>query len=167
MEPIPLASVTCTLSASTNRISTYFPVILIFGLTFFLIGSLCSFPRSVGPSQFPLPSPLHARPHSSHHDCPSCAAIVSCTTAKRRSCKVDPDAEYWRDLGQSSSFVGVHFINPSASHSTDYWTPRRYYTRSWAERPVLLLLGIRLGIECVNPIYYETIKVFLSFTDTS
>ena len=37
-------------------------------------------------------------------------------------------------------------------------------TTSWGDRPVLLLLGIRLGIEGVNPIYYDTIKVniFLS-----
>jgi cysteine protease ATG4 len=56
----------------------------------------------------------------------------------------------------------------AASHGdTNYRTPRGHYTRSWGERPVLLLLGIRLGIECVNPIYYETIKVFLSFTNTS
>ena len=33
--------------------------------------------------------------------------------------------------------------------------------RTWGDRPVLHLLGIRLGIECVNPIYYDTIKVCL------
>ena len=30
---------------------------------------------------------------------------------------------------------------------------------TWGDRPVLLLLGIRLGIDGVNPIYYDTIKV--------
>ena len=34
-------------------------------------------------------------------------------------------------------------------------------TNTWGDRPVLLLLGIRLGIEGVNPIYYDTIKVYL------
>lgn len=28
----------------------------------------------------------------------------------------------------------------------------------WGDRPVLLLLGIRLGLDGVNPIYYEAIK---------
>ena len=32
-------------------------------------------------------------------------------------------------------------------------------TTTWGHKPVLLLLGIRLGIDGVNPIYYETIKV--------
>ncbi|KAJ7711319.1 hypothetical protein B0H16DRAFT_1817074 [Mycena metata] len=31
-------------------------------------------------------------------------------------------------------------------------------TKRWGDRPVLLLLGIKLGIEGVNPVYYETIK---------
>lgn len=30
---------------------------------------------------------------------------------------------------------------------------------TWGERAVLVLIGIRLGIDGVNPIYYETIKV--------
>ena len=36
-------------------------------------------------------------------------------------------------------------------------------TTTWGHKPVLLLLGIRLGIDGVNPIYYETIKVNVSF----
>jgi cysteine protease ATG4 len=32
---------------------------------------------------------------------------------------------------------------------------------TWGDRPVLLLLGIRLGIDGVNPIYYDTIKVII------
>ncbi|KAF5356425.1 hypothetical protein D9758_009469 [Tetrapyrgos nigripes] len=34
---------------------------------------------------------------------------------------------------------------------------------SWGHRPVLLLFGIRLGIDGVNPIYYETIKLLYTF----
>ncbi len=29
----------------------------------------------------------------------------------------------------------------------------------WGDRAVLVLVGIRLGIEGVNPLYYNTIKV--------
>ncbi|KAJ7870540.1 hypothetical protein B0H13DRAFT_2280591 [Mycena leptocephala] len=32
------------------------------------------------------------------------------------------------------------------------------WEKMWGDRPVLLLLGIRLGLDGVNPIYYETIK---------
>ncbi|KAK7457132.1 Cysteine protease atg4 [Stygiomarasmius scandens] len=34
---------------------------------------------------------------------------------------------------------------------------------TWGHRPVLLLFGIRLGIEGVNPIYYDTIKLLYTF----
>ncbi|KAJ7718815.1 hypothetical protein B0H16DRAFT_1608276, partial [Mycena metata] len=36
-------------------------------------------------------------------------------------------------------------------------------TKRWGDRPVLLLLGIKLGIEGVNPVYYETIKLLYTF----
>ncbi|KAJ7714766.1 peptidase family C54-domain-containing protein [Mycena maculata] len=36
-------------------------------------------------------------------------------------------------------------------------------TRAWGDRPVLLLLGIRLGLDGVNPVYYETIKMLYTF----
>ena len=54
----------------------------------------------------------------------------------------------------------------AASHGDmDVRSPRRRQagksTTTWGDRPVLLLLGIRLGIDGVNPIYYETIKVNL------
>ena len=29
----------------------------------------------------------------------------------------------------------------------------------WGDRPVLVLIGVKLGIEAVNPVYYECIKV--------
>ncbi|KIY53156.1 hypothetical protein FISHEDRAFT_63526 [Fistulina hepatica ATCC 64428] len=35
--------------------------------------------------------------------------------------------------------------------------------REWGDRPVLILLGIRLGIDRVNPIYYDTIKQLYTF----
>ena len=30
---------------------------------------------------------------------------------------------------------------------------------AWGQRPVLVLIGIRLGLQGVNPIYYDAIKV--------
>jgi cysteine protease ATG4 len=41
-------------------------------------------------------------------------------------------------------------------------SPRRHVVGGWGDRPVLLLIGVRLGIDGVNPIYYETIKVLNS-----
>ena len=38
-------------------------------------------------------------------------------------------------------------------------SPKRHVGVVWGDRPVLLLIGVRLGIDGVNPIYYETIKV--------
>ncbi|KAJ6522191.1 hypothetical protein DFH09DRAFT_1251014 [Mycena vulgaris] len=34
---------------------------------------------------------------------------------------------------------------------------------TWGDRPVLLLLGIRLGLDGVNPVYHETIKLLYTF----
>jgi cysteine protease ATG4 len=49
-------------------------------------------------------------------------------------------------------------------------SPRRRHdgnsTTTWGDRPVLLLLGIRLGIDGVNPIYYDTIKVIFYYLFT-
>ena len=54
----------------------------------------------------------------------------------------------------------------AASHG-DHSSRKRHdgnSTSTWGDRPVLLLLGIRLGIDGVNSFYYDTIKViFLSF----
>ena len=47
----------------------------------------------------------------------------------------------------------------AASHGPTSRTPRRAQSGTWGTRPVLLLLGVRLGISGVNPIYYDSIKV--------
>lgn len=36
----------------------------------------------------------------------------------------------------------------------------------WGNRPVLILVGIRLGIDGVNPIYYESVKTLFTFPQT-
>lgn len=45
-----------------------------------------------------------------------------------------------------------------ASHST-FGAPKRYARRNWGDRAVLVLIGHRLGINGVNPVYYDTLKV--------
>ena len=46
----------------------------------------------------------------------------------------------------------------AVSHSV-IGSPRRYARLSWGDRGVLILIGIRLGLDGVNPVYYDTIKV--------
>ncbi|KAJ7889656.1 hypothetical protein B0H13DRAFT_1887921 [Mycena leptocephala] len=53
-----------------------------------------------------------------------------------------------------------------ATDGTLYQTEQRGEGRArkgWGDRPVLLLLEIRLGLEDVNPIYYEMIKLLYTF----
>ena len=50
----------------------------------------------------------------------------------------------------------------SASHPPTQ-SPRPRKLSRWGGRAVVVLIGIRLGIDGVNPIYYETIKVCDSF----
>ncbi|TFK32623.1 peptidase family C54-domain-containing protein [Crucibulum laeve] len=72
-------------------------------------------------------------------------------------------------LGVSVASDGMLFQSDifAASH-TDLGSrsPKRHGkggSTTWGDRPVLLLLGIRLGIDGVNPIYYETIKQLYTF----
>lgn len=48
----------------------------------------------------------------------------------------------------------------AASHSVVHSIRRHGHARpmEWGDRAVLILIGIRLGIEGVNPLYYNTIK---------
>ncbi|TFK64478.1 hypothetical protein BDN72DRAFT_901537 [Pluteus cervinus] len=53
----------------------------------------------------------------------------------------------------------------AASHGTTNLvrSTRRHGKSFWGHKPVLLLLGIRLGLDGVNPIYYSTIKTIYTF----
>ncbi|KAG6829650.1 hypothetical protein H0H87_010591 [Tephrocybe sp. NHM501043] len=69
-------------------------------------------------------------------------------------------------LGVAVATDGVLFQNEvfTASHTgaASVRSPRRHtkaLAAAWGDRPVLLLVGVRLGLDGVNPIYYETIKV--------
>jgi len=58
---------------------------------------------------------------------------------------------------------GVVFQSDVYAASNNHIVSARRHGRStWGGRPVLVLLGIRLGLDGVNPIYYDTIKVRLS-----
>jgi cysteine protease ATG4 len=81
-----------------------------------------------------------------------------------------------RTLYQTEVFVASHSPAPSASLAASVSSHGRGSSSShgrgsssghgkdkeskrWGDRPVLLLFGIRLGLDGVNPINYETIKV--------
>lgn len=67
-------------------------------------------------------------------------------------------------LGVSVATDGVLYQTSifEASHTSPTSEPdSETESLSWGDRPVLLLLGLRLGLDGVNPIYYDTIKVLL------
>ena len=50
--------------------------------------------------------------------------------------------------------------SPSARrHRSQHHQQRQSMMSVWGGRPVLILIGIRLGLDGVNPIYYDSIKV--------
>ena len=64
--------------------------------------------------------------------------------------------------------VSVHFASTSevfesevyaASHASAPQSDSKSSVSKWGGRPVLLLVGIRLGIDAVTPVYYDGIKV--------
>lgn len=63
-------------------------------------------------------------------------------------------------LGVAIAADGVVYQSDvyAASHP-HVGSPRRHVRSSWGSQAVLVLIGIRLGIDGVNPIYYEPIKV--------
>ncbi|KAJ7768174.1 hypothetical protein DFH07DRAFT_769384, partial [Mycena maculata] len=62
---------------------------------------------------------------------------------------------------QSSSHSSSHSSlgHSSTSHGKKGDKDGKKASQSWGDRPVLLLLGIWLGLDGVNPVYHETIKV--------
>ena len=73
--------------------------------------------------------------------------------------------------------MGVAVAEDGSLYVTDVYdaswrTKRRHghgHGSDWGDRPVLILLGIRLGIDGVNPVYYDTIKVshFFAYPENS
>lgn len=66
-------------------------------------------------------------------------------------------------LGVSVATDGVIYQSDVyAASNVHIGSPRRHMRSAWGERAVLVLIGIRLGIDGVNPIYYETIKALFT-----
>ncbi|KAF8174976.1 peptidase family C54-domain-containing protein [Mycena galopus ATCC 62051] len=65
----------------------------------------------------------------------------------------------------SAASVSSHGHGSSSSHArgSSSGHAKSKESKRWGDRPVLLLLGIRLGLDGVNPIYYETIKRLYTF----
>ncbi|KAG6332117.1 hypothetical protein ID866_6969 [Astraeus odoratus] len=67
--------------------------------------------------------------------------------------------------------LGVAVAADGVVYQTDVYSasnvhtrsPRRLARSSWGERAVLVLVGIRLGLDGVNPIYYGAIKSLFTF----
>ncbi|KAJ7245089.1 hypothetical protein C8J57DRAFT_1191054 [Mycena rebaudengoi] len=57
--------------------------------------------------------------------------------------------------------LGVSVATDGTLYQTEVYAAS--HTPRWGDRPVLLLLGIRLGLDGVNPVYYETIKMLYTF----
>lgn len=47
----------------------------------------------------------------------------------------------------------------AASHGDHFGRSPRRHTKAWGDRPVLVLVGTRVGLDRVNPVYYDFIKV--------
>ncbi|KAJ7058711.1 hypothetical protein C8F01DRAFT_281259 [Mycena amicta] len=62
--------------------------------------------------------------------------------------------------------LGVALAQDSTLYQTDMFAASHSSSssrRQWGDRPVLLLLGIRLGLDGVNPVCYDTIKALFTF----
>ncbi|KAJ6631533.1 hypothetical protein B0H10DRAFT_499342 [Mycena sp. CBHHK59/15] len=68
-------------------------------------------------------------------------------------------------LGVSVATDGVFYQSAvfEASHGPSESESDTDSILGWGDRPVLLLLGLRLGLDGVNPIYHETIKRLYTF----
>lgn len=69
-----------------------------------------------------------------------------------------PNSRYQTALPMSPSVTSAagSYKSRAGSSSKRSSTGR---SRKWGERAVLVLIGVRLGIDGVNPVYYESIKV--------
>ncbi|KAJ7625161.1 hypothetical protein B0H17DRAFT_576185 [Mycena rosella] len=63
----------------------------------------------------------------------------------------------------SSSATPARSPGSSAGHSAHSKGHGKPETKVWGDRAVPLLLGIRLGLDGVNPVYHETIKLLYTF----
>lgn len=63
-------------------------------------------------------------------------------------------------LGVSVAADGVVYQSDVfAASRSGLTSPTKHSRSAWGDRAVLILIGIRLGLDGVNPVYYDTIKV--------
>lgn len=65
-------------------------------------------------------------------------------------------------LSQTDVFLASHADSSTTTRTHSKSTSSTSQALHWGDRPVLILVGLRLGIDGVNPIYYETIKVSIA-----
>ncbi|KAI6044613.1 cysteine protease required for autophagy [Pisolithus marmoratus] len=71
-------------------------------------------------------------------------------------------------LGVAVAADGVVYqTDVYAASNVHMRSPRRLARSSWGDRAVLVLVGIRLGLKGVNPIYYGAIKALFTFPQSA
>ena len=92
--------------------------------------------------------------------CVIASAIVSTLLTSIRKPRTLVHAFPKAGLGVSVAADSVIYQSDvyAASHD-QIGSPKRNIRKSWGNRGVLVLIGTRLGIDGVNPVYYEAIKV--------
>ncbi|KAF7760326.1 hypothetical protein Agabi119p4_11002 [Agaricus bisporus var. burnettii] len=65
-------------------------------------------------------------------------------------------------LSQTDVFLASHADSSTTTRTHSKSTSSTSQALHWGDRPVLILVGLRLGIDGVNPIYYETIKTLFT-----
>ncbi|KAJ7205872.1 hypothetical protein C8J57DRAFT_1734527 [Mycena rebaudengoi] len=100
-------------------------------------------------------TPIAAPPPMSHHSHGSQASHTSYASSSSR-------ASSSHAAHASSSSHASYASHPSTSPYASS-EPAATTTKRWGDRPVPLLLSIRLGLDDVNPVYYETIKMLYTF----
>ncbi|KAI4520320.1 hypothetical protein K525DRAFT_257674 [Schizophyllum commune Loenen D] len=96
------------------------------------------------------------------------------SASSRSSHQLSPSASSY--TSSRTSFTGTSVMSGGSQRGTNKRRERRDDTssqaskrrqkereREWGDQPVLVLLGIRLGLDGVNPIYYDTIKQLYTF----
>ncbi|KAJ7249836.1 peptidase family C54-domain-containing protein [Mycena rebaudengoi] len=99
-------------------------------------------------------TPVIAPRLKSHHSHGSQASHTSYTSSSSRASSLHA-------AHASSSSHASHVSYPNTSSYAG--SKPAATTKRWGDRPMLLLLGIRLGLDSVNPVYYETIKMLYTF----
>ncbi|KAJ7015817.1 hypothetical protein C8F04DRAFT_1284659 [Mycena alexandri] len=90
--------------------------------------------------------------------------VFAATHSPAFSSSSNPSSSHGHGTGSSFWSHGCSTSSSAYSHgSRRKEKDGKEATKRWGDRPVLLVLGIKLGIEGVNPVRYETIKPLYTF----